>query len=163
MSIVSFAQSDFDISKDAENGNIVFKGLISVDDLKKESSFTWLQSGIDGYTPNAKDIDYLETELPKYKLMVGMGTWCSDSHMLIPQLFKVLQLTQYPMQQFTMYGVDRAKTTKHDEAARYDFKRVPTIILYDGNTEMGRIVENASKSIEADLEAIIKQYQKGKK
>ncbi len=60
------------------------------------------------------------------------------------------------MEQYLMYGVDRAKEAKYIEHKLYRVEKVPTIIVLKDNTEVGRIVENTKKSIEEDLMEIIK-------
>lgn len=155
-----FAQSDFDRSTDKENGSVVFKGQVTFDDLLKESSFSWLQKGAGEYTPDKEAMTYLQKELPDYEMVVFLGTWCDDSKVLVPKLHKTLQAAGYPMRKYSMYGVDRAKTTKYVENKLYKIEFVPTIILFKKNNEVGRVVENVKKSIEQDLVDIIKADKK---
>lgn len=155
-SINVFAQSDYDRSTDKENGSVVYKGQLTYDDLLKESSFSWLQEGVENYTPSSDAIDYLQKELPAYEVVVFLGTWCDDSKILIPKLYKTLQAANYPMRRYSMYGTDRAKTTKYVEHKLYKIEFVPTIILFKKNNEVGRVTENVKKSIEEDLMEIIK-------
>jgi hypothetical protein len=155
MSFLSTAQSAFDTSTDKENGALIFKGSITFDDLQKEPSFTWYKSGIITYKPDAATVDFLKNELPTYRIVVLMGTWCDDSQNLIPKLYKVLQETKYPLGQLSLYGVNRAKECNHNEHVLYGLKKVPTIILFKNDKEMGRIVETVNKSIESDLKNII--------
>lgn len=156
MSLSSFAQSDFDISKDKENGAIVYKGQISFDDLNKEHTFTWMKKS-DEYKPDSATMVSLKKDLPKYEMVVLMGTWCDDSHILIPRLYKVMQQAGYPMAKCKIYGVDRAKETKYIEHKLYSVQKVPTIILFKDHSEVGRIVESVKKSIEADLAQLIQK------
>lgn len=151
------AQSDFDISKDAENGAVVYKGEFTLNDLHRESSFSWFDNGLNSYKPNEKDVEFLKAHLPAYKMIVAMGTWCEDSQNLVPKLYKTLNEASYSTSQITLIGVDRAKTAKHNEHEQYNIKFVPTIILLKDGEETGRIVETVQKSIEADLAAIIEK------
>jgi thiol-disulfide isomerase/thioredoxin len=144
-------------SKDTEGDGLIYNGRLSFNDLDKEASFTWLKTGREEYRPDAKAVDYLRMYVNAYKIVVFLGTWCDDSHDLIPKLEKVLSLLNYPQSQLVMYGVDRAKTTNGGEQKTYAVKFVPTIILYQGDREIGRITESVNKSIEADLAAIIKK------
>jgi len=155
MSIHTYAQSDYDVIKDKDN-TVIFKGSCTFEDLNKESSFTWLKKGMDAYKPDSVKIAYLKKNLPKYQMIVFLGTWCDDSHFLIPRLEKVLKLSAYPMSQYMMYGMDRNKKAKNVEDKIYSIVNVPTIIVYKGNMELGRIVETAKKNIETDLVNIIK-------
>lgn len=154
------AQSDYDRSTDKENGSAVFKGQITFDDLLKGASFSWLEKGAADYTPDKEAVAYLQKELPNYEVVIFIGTWCDDSKMLVPKLYKTLQAANYPMRRYSMYGVDRAKTSKYVENKLYKIEFVPTIILFKKNNEVGRIVENVKKSIEQDLADIIRNDKK---
>lgn len=140
--------------KDSVDGGVVYDGLITFDDLNKELSFTWLNV-VREYKPSENVIEFLETYIKPYTMVVFMGTWCDDSHYLIPRLERVLQLINYPSSKLTMYGVTRAKTTKNGEEKKYNIALVPTIILFKDGKEVGRITETVRKSIEEDLAAII--------
>jgi len=149
-------KSDYDVSKDAENGAVVFKGQCNFTDLGKEGSFGWLKRGSDAYKPDTNAVKYLKKNLGNYEIVVFMGTWCEDSQNIIPKFYKLLLLTGYPMNKLTMYGVDRAKTAKYIEHKLYKIDKVPTIIVYKNHSELGRVVETVKKSIETDLINIIK-------
>ena len=93
--------------------------------------------------------------MKQYTMVVFLGTWCDDSHYLIPRLERVLQMINYPQSKLTMYGVDRAKTAKNGEEIKYGVTLVPTIILFKDGKEVGRITETVKKTIEEDLASII--------
>ena len=152
-----FAQPAYTTSKDDETGAVVFKGPITMADLAKERSFKWLASGEAAYKPDTNAIKYLKKALPNYGILVFMGTWCDDSQNLIPKLAKVLEASRFPMSRYVMYGVDRAKQTGGIENRLYEIKKVPTIIVLKGQTEIGRIVENVKRNIEVDLVQIIEK------
>ena len=154
MSTHTQAQTTYVTAKD-DDGGLIFNGPITFADLNKEASFVWLKSGEKEYTPQEQATLYLTAYLKNYTMVVFMGTWCDDSHYLIPRLERVLQMIDYPASKLTMYGVTRAKTTKNGEEKKYNITLVPTIILYKNGKEMGRITETVKKTIEEDLAAII--------
>jgi thiol-disulfide isomerase/thioredoxin len=145
------AQNTYVQSTDAKNGSVVYKGAIRFGDLLWEDDFKWLEKGAEKYKPNKKALKYLAGHLHNYKMVVFLGTWCIDSKEMIPELYKVLQLTNYPMEQYLMFGTDREKTTLNSEHLLYNITNVPTVILFKGYSEIGRIVESTDKSIERDL------------
>lgn len=151
----SFAQEAYNVLKDKETGQQIFKGPLVFRDLDFEPSFTWMGES-KSYKPNPEAITYLKEYLPQYNMVVFLGTWCDDSHNIVPKLYKVLQDVKYPMHKYSMYGVDREKKSKSGEEMLYHIVNVPTIILYKDNREVGRIVETLKKNIETDLENIIK-------
>ena len=163
MNLHVLAQSDYDRSVDKENEAVVFKGQVNFGDFEKEPTFGWLQSGAEKYSPDSSSIKFLRKAMPTYKIVVLLGTWCEDSQLLIPKLYKTLQASNYPMEQLSMYGVDRAKQAKYVEHQLYRLERVPTIIVFKGFMEVGRIVESVDKTIEQDLTRIIKSdLERGK-
>lgn len=155
MSLDTFAQS-YEVSKDTENGSVVFKGEITIADLQNEPSFEWLKTN-GAYNPEPVTTDYLKEELKNYSIVVVMGTWCEDSQNLVPKLYTTLVQAFFPMSQLTVYGVDRTKDALHGEKAKFGIERVPTIIVYKDGKEKGRIIEVVAKSIEEDLAAIIRK------
>lgn len=151
------AQGTFDKAINDRN-ELVFTGQFAFTDLQAEESFKWMTEETDAYQPNAEDISYLKSELNKYHLVVFMGTWCEDSHNLMPKLYKVLHAASYPLQQLTLYGLDREKKGKGTAHEEYKVLYVPTIIVLSDGKEIGRITETVRKSVEADLSAIIKDF-----
>lgn len=154
------AQKPYSISTDDQTGSLVFKGPITLSDLNGEPSFKWMKKGQDSYSPDQNAIVYLRRALPPYTLIVLMGTWCDDSQNLIPKLAKVLQQTKFPADHLAMWGVDRAKETGGIESKTFQLKKVPTIIVYKGNHEVGRIVESVNRSVEVDLAQIIQKDER---
>lgn len=153
--VAAHAQSsDYEIGKDEETGSVVFKGQLSFEDLKKESSFNWMKTSAE-YKPVKQEVKFLKDNLKAYNLVVFIGTWCDDSQRLIPQLYKVLQAAGYPVGKVTIYGVNRDKETKNIEHKLYRILKVPTIILTKNNVEAGRIVEHVTQTIERDLVELI--------
>ncbi len=146
----------FDISKDPKGDGLIFKGLITFEDLNKEPTFTWLKSGSDDYAPKEGWVTYLQNNLKRFSMVVFLGTWCDDSHYLIPKLEKVLRTIDYPKSLLTMYGVDREKKTKNGEEKKYGITLVPTIIVFDiDGKEVGRVTESVNKSIEEDIASFL--------
>ena len=148
---------NYDTLRDMENKQLVYKGSFALDDLNLQPAFDWMKTGVAAYTPDAAALQYLKANLARYKLVVFMGTWCDDSQNLVPKLYKILKEAGYPVEQVTLYGVDRAKTTGTEIEQKYKVLFVPSIIVLDGDKEKGRITENVDKSVEADLRHILEQ------
>jgi len=153
----TYAQGDYVRSIDKKNKSVVYQGPISFGDLNREPSFSWFGLGVQAYTPDSASIRFLRDNLGNYRMIILLGTWCSDSQDIIPKLYKTLLLAKYPMSQITMFGVDRKKTTLKQEHMFYHLESVPTIILMKEDKEIARIVESLNKTIEEDLVALIKK------
>ncbi|MBC7553447.1 MAG: hypothetical protein H7257_05670 [Taibaiella sp.] len=145
----------YDTLRDPENGMLVMKGRISFKDLMREPANDWMRKGAENYKPNAAAIAVLKEKLPGYTFKIFMGTWCSDSRNLIPKLYTVLKAANYPLDEMDFFGMDRTKTARSQEEKTYKITLVPTIILFRGTKETGRITETVQKSVEEDLAAIL--------
>lgn len=152
-------QYNLDVTVDNETGDIVYRGECTFKDLSSEQAFTWLRTGVGHYNPDKASVTYLERHLKDYNIVVLMGTWCEDSHKMLPQIYKLLRITQYPMSQYKMYGLDLNKQGYLDEHEKYKVENVPTVILFNKGKEVGRVVETAKVSLEADLKDIIKKHK----
>jgi thiol-disulfide isomerase/thioredoxin len=143
--------------EDTVTGLTVYQGPFSYSELSGLPGSEWLARGEKEYKPDAASMAYLQQHLKNYSLMVFLGTWCDDSRFLVPKLVKVLKTSDYPMDQVSMYGVDRAKQTLGPESKTYDVKKAPTIIVFKDGKEVGRVVETVPVSIEKSLEEILKK------
>ena len=100
---------------------------------------------------------------------VFLGTWCGDSRLQITRLFMAIELAggagALPFS-LRFIGVDRAKhaldeTTNIDLTQGRDVRFVPTVIVSRGGTEVGRIVEHPTRSIEEDLHDLLTSARQG--
>lgn len=130
-------------------------GACTFSELAEQSGMDWLAKGESRYQPDSATTSKLGKALRDYDLIVFLGTWCEDSQDLIPKLQKTLTAVHFPLSRLQMYGVNRAKESKHYDHKAYKIELVPTIIVVKNHAEIGRIVERTTKSIEADLLAIV--------
>ena len=156
MSLQTIGQETILKTQDPENGSLVYQGRFGFDDLRQEPAFSWFAQGAASYQPDKGSVEMLRRLLPGHKLVVFLGTWCEDSQIMIPRLYKTLQLAGYPLDSLEMIGANRAKETLGDEGRRYGLEKVPTVIVLKDGRERGRIVELVHRSIEQDLAAILR-------
>jgi thiol-disulfide isomerase/thioredoxin len=154
----SFAQShsDFETIKSDQEAEVIYKGSCTFEDIGKVSAFD-LEKNAAAYTPAAAKIDALKNSLGNYHLVIVMGTWCEDSHYMIPKLYRVLKEVQYPIAAIDLFAVDREKKGRNGEEQKYGITNVPTVILLKDGVEKGRITETVQKSIEEDMLNIIEK------
>lgn len=122
-------------------GEKTLKGIISRDLVENDTAFKWYAENLKGYKPNTKAVDGLRKFADSIQLLVFMGTWCEDSHNVIPKFFTLLDSSAFPKDRLSLIGVDRAKKTLSHLAEALDVKNVPTIIVMKNGKEMGRVVE----------------------
>lgn len=131
-------------------GEVIYRGPCTFSDLEKVPAFDLVNKAA-AYQPDPRKIKALAAALPGYQLVVFLGTWCEDSHRLIPQLYRVLQDAGYPPESVQLYALDRAKAGRDGEEKEFNISLVPTIILLEDGSEAGRITETVQKNIETDL------------
>lgn len=147
-------QGDFETLKGKNDSDIVYRGALTFEDISHVPAFHFEEAAAK-YKPKARAIKVLSEALSNYELLVFLGTWCPDSHIMIPELFKVLQSVNYPVEKVSLHGLDRDKLDKDGIPTNYNITFVPTVIVLKDGKEIGRITEVPHKSIEQDLVKII--------
>jgi hypothetical protein len=84
-----------------------------------------------------------------------LGTWCGDSKAEVPKMFKVFDAIGVPGALVDLYGLDRQKKCDSDVPNEFAVTKVPTLIVYAGQKEIGRIVEQPRDRIEQDISQML--------
>ncbi|MBL7741239.1 MAG: thioredoxin family protein [Chitinophagaceae bacterium] len=136
------SQEQYEILPDASEGKL-FKGVLSRELLEKDSSFynKWYAVNFKAYSPNADAVAGLKKHSDSLNLIVFMGTWCEDSHFIIPKLFHLLDAAGYSKDKISVIGTDRNKKTLGYLSESMNVTLVPTIIVMKKGKEAGRVVE----------------------
>jgi hypothetical protein len=157
MTSTLFAQNLIDFDRIVEKDkSIIMKGSFSIKHLK-EANYAWFKKNYDATKFSNEQIDELRGRFNDFQIVVFLGTWCSDSHKLIPSFIKLIENIEYPTEKLQIYGVDRNKETKGIEHRLYHIERVPTIILMRNNIEVGRITETVEKNIQYELRQLLEK------
>jgi thiol-disulfide isomerase/thioredoxin len=159
-SMQALAQKAFTVINDKQLHQPVYTGMVTFDDLNNEKAFDWLKKGDENYMPDKNAVSFLQANLSNYTIIVFLGTWCGDTHNLLPKFEKVLQQIGYSESKLTMYALDMEKKGADAQKGQYNISRVPTFIILKNGKEIGRVTESVKKSIESDLTAIL-QSDKG--
>ena len=83
-------------------GQKVYKGIITKDDLLKDTSFKWFAANQKWYTPQTAAVEAMKAKKDSIELLVYMGTWCEDSHVIVPQLYKLADITGFDTKKITL-------------------------------------------------------------
>jgi hypothetical protein len=107
------------------------------------------QRAFDSYEPNLALIDKIVAALPEARLVVIAEYWCGDSRRLTPRMARIAEhLTGWTVEVLPWDGTTRNKP--------WLVRAIPTFVVYEGDVELGRIVENPRHgSLEEDLLAIV--------
>ncbi len=121
----------------------------------------WFDKNYQEYVPDSGSILALQKLVPGKTMEVFLGSWCGDSKREVPRMMKILEQAGFDSADLRLVFVDYVlpaykQSPQHEEKGK-DIHHVPTFILYDGNKEMGRIVESPVISLEKDLTAILKR------
>ena len=123
----------------------VLEGKLTRSQLEQ---FDWFKKQYNTYKPFPAVLHQL-TNYPKCSIMVVLGTWCSDSHELVPQLFKVADMAG--IEKIELIGVDRKKHCSTFDISALGIEYVPVIMVFNNKKLVGKIVETTQKTMEEDL------------
>lgn len=126
-------------------------GVVSSEDLL--SQYAAFSAEYQTYQASEQELKGMET-IQGLSLLVLFGTWCPDSEREVSRLLKLLAQSQVKIKELTLVGVNRSKQDPEGLHRDFDLLYTPTIILLDGNKELGRIVESPVVSIGEDLAAM---------
>jgi thiol-disulfide isomerase/thioredoxin len=150
------AQVQYEVSKDPQNGLKTLKGILSIDVLKNDSAFAWMRNDLSWYKPNAGAITNLNSVKDTVQLLVVVGTWCEDSHIVFPQLLKLCKEASFDFNRITIIGVDRKKTTLGSLCEALGVTKAPTIVVMKAGKEIGRVEEFGSSGMyDKDLSDVL--------
>jgi thiol-disulfide isomerase/thioredoxin len=134
-------------------------GKIDKSGLESRSYKSWFATNYEAYKTDGKLIKAISPELKEYKISLFMGTWCGDSKKEVPRLYKVLEASNFPMEQLSVIAVSGEaslyKQSPQHEEKGLNIHRVPTVIFYKNGKEVNRIVEHPISSFEKDIFNII--------
>ncbi|PXF63818.1 thioredoxin family protein [Kangiella spongicola] len=104
---------------------------------------------------NSEALEQLNAVTTPTQITAYLGTWCHDSQREIPRLIQLKKALSNPNIQLQLITLDRQKSDSEGLAKKADVKYTPTIIVYQNQEELGRIVESTSEPIEIELLDII--------
>jgi thiol-disulfide isomerase/thioredoxin len=135
-----FAQNQFQVLTERPNEKSL-KGILSREAISGDSTFKWYADAQKIYTPYEAAVEALKKNKDSVQLLVFMGTWCEDSHFVIPRLFKLTDAAGFSDNSISLIGVDRNKKTLSHLCEALNVTNVPTIIVMKKGKETGRVVE----------------------
>lgn len=129
--------------------------LIGTIDYKNLTTTGWFDSTYKAYAPNQSDIDNIAPFAKDVRMMVVLGTWCSDSREHVPALCKIAVQSGIAIKQIEFIGVDRKKHCPLPDITSLNIEYVPTVFVFVKGVLKGKIVEVPEKLLEHDLLKLI--------
>ncbi len=161
-SIIAQTKTNFaNIEVKNSSGEPMLLGHCDISFLKQGSYKNWYQSGYDAYTPDSLVMPQLKGLLKGKQIEIFLGTWCGDSRREVPRMMKILEQAGVDQRQIRLIFVSNESNSykqspQHEEAGK-NILRVPTLIVYEEEKEIGRIIEYPVVSLEKDLLSILRR------
>lgn len=137
------AQSQYIILKDsAENNAKMLKGIIDKNDLINDTAFKWYAESQRIYPhPDTSLVNALRNNKEKIYFFFFGGTWCEDTHFILPKFYKAQEASGFPENRITVFMVDHKKNGTGNIAHAMNITKTPTIVVMKDGKELGRLVE----------------------
>ena len=136
----------------------VITGKTDVRILERNVGYRWYKENYFSYQPNLSAINFIKETPKDIQFIVFAGTWCESSRQLLPQFYKVMDLSGVSKQRITLYFIDRDYRSPQGLENYYGINSTPIIILHQKNVEIGRIT-TVNQSIEAAIADLIPRKQ----
>jgi len=88
-------------------------------------------------------------------VLVFYGQWCSDSKHEVPRFLRLVEASGWEGSRVRYYALDRSKKSDDGLTNRYAIEKVPTLIFFRNDDEIGRIVEVPRATLEGDIVQIL--------
>lgn len=142
------------------NGTKALKGMINKSLLVNDPSFQWfIENGKYGEA-DASAVAAFQKNGSKISILVFCGTWCEDSHNLLPKFYRLMDKSGFPESKIVVVAVDRTKTAVQNLHIKYQLKTIPTFIVLVNGKEIGRVEEYGKTGyMEKELGEIVAAIQ----
>lgn len=135
-------QPAYEVSKDSVTHQNMLIGSVHKSDLSGNPDFTWYAESQKIYpTPNADAVNALKRHKDDLYFIIFGGTWCEDTHFVLPKFFKIQEAADFPEDHMAIFALDRYKKMPIPIAEAMSVMNVPTIIVMKNGKELGRVVE----------------------
>ncbi len=141
---------DTSINQEVMIGKYTYQGVLNSPVFK-----TYIDEAIEEYTPYDDFLVDYKDSLNKISITIVFGSWCSDSQYEVPRMLMLLKSLDYPMEKLNIMAVDRHKEIPDIDIKELYIEYVPTFIFNKDKYEVGRIIEHASESLEADIASFL--------
>ena len=137
---------------------MILLGKSTRERLQQDPFGNWFNKNYSDYTVDTATANQLKPFLQNKHFTIFMGTWCGDSRREVPRIYKLLDYCGIPLSQVQLINVNSSDTAYkqspgHEERG-LNIHRVPDLLVYDNDKEIGRVIESPIKSWEKDLFAI---------
>lgn len=119
----------------------ILRGIISPEQITQDTTFGWYAENLKFFKADSGIVKNLRAKSANLHIVIFGGTWCHDTQQVLPKYLTLLQAANFPADQLTLIGTNRAKTTLGGLHKAFGVSNVPTLIVISNGKEVGRIVE----------------------
>jgi len=104
------------------------------------------------------------TELSKtrdIKFIYFAGNWCHMCVAATPVIMNIFNGAQISSADIEIHSVNTLKSEPREAIQKYNIKRIPTLVILEGNEEIGRITEYVNSSWSEDIYSILDNRNEG--
>jgi thiol-disulfide isomerase/thioredoxin len=142
-----------------KRGNLILLGKSTRERLAQPPFNDWFTNNYAAYTIDSNTANQIKPLLKNKQFLLFMGTWCGDSRREVPRIYKILDYCQVrpsQVQLVTLSNSDTAyKQSPGHEERGLNILRVPTLLIFENQQEVGRVVESPVSTLEKDILAIV--------
>ncbi|OQP43042.1 hypothetical protein A4H97_12925 [Niastella yeongjuensis] len=142
-----------------KKGNLILLGKSTRERLAQPPFDVWYTKNFEAYTVDSTTANQIKPLLKNKQFLLFMGTWCGDSRREVPRMYKILDycgVKHSQIQLITLNNSDTAyKQSPGHEERGLNIRRVPTLLIFENQREVGRVVESPITSLEKDIQAIV--------
>ncbi|MDA3613996.1 thioredoxin domain-containing protein [Polluticaenibacter yanchengensis] len=141
-----------------ERDGKTLKGIITSEQIINDTAFNWYAANLKWFKADSVTVQEMRNKIGKNHYTIFAGTWCEDSHNILPKYLTLLKAANIPESDITLIAVDRNKTTIGGLEKAFGVTNVPTLILRQSSNEIGRIIEYGASSMpEKELLELLKK------
>lgn len=130
----------------------ILLGAVDRSGFQAEQFRNWFNSEYTSYEVEKEIMDSISFDSwENMNITVILATWCPDSRRELPRFLKIIDYAEFPDENITYISLNRDKQVPGMDLSNLDIKKVPTMIFYRGDKEIGRIIESPIQSLEKDI------------
>lgn len=117
-------------------------GIIHKNDLSSDTAFSWYAESQRIYPhPDTSAVNAFRNNKDKIYFLIFGGTWCMDTHFILPKFYKIQEASGFPEDHVTVFAVNHHMQTMGNLAKAFNIRQTPTIMVMKDGKELGRLVE----------------------
>jgi hypothetical protein len=149
----------FNLETTDKKGNLILLGKCTRERLAQTPFDVWYTKKFEAYTVDSTTANQIKPLLKNKQFLLFMGTWCGDSRREVPRMYKILDYCRVKPSQIQLITLNNSDTAYkqspgHEERG-LNIRRVPTLLIFENQHEVGRVVESPVTSLEKDILAIV--------